>query len=77
MHKQYQDDFLFVGVSHKIRSMNPILQAGEFIDDWGCLFKGVSDGFGAHPTRLLIDFSERVCLVSGFVTVSACLLVLG
>ena len=54
MRKQFQDDFLFVGVIHRTRSMNPSLEIGEFTDDWGCLFREVSDGVGAHPTRQII-----------------------
>ena len=55
MHRQYQNDFVFAGGRYRKRSRDQSLEAGEFTDDWGCLFRAAPDGVGSHPTRPIIN----------------------
>lgn len=54
MRAKYSDDFVQRGPRLKKRAADPLMEPGEFTDDWGCLFRGAPDGVGAHPTRAII-----------------------
>jgi uroporphyrinogen decarboxylase len=55
MRRQYSDDFVYAGVPLTKRAADPILEPGEFTDDWGCLFAAAPDGVGSHPTRPIVN----------------------
>lgn len=51
LRKVYRDDFIQCSTTLEKRMEDPILEPGEYTDEWGCLFKAAPDGVGAHPTR--------------------------
>ena len=54
MHKKYTDDFIQYGVRLEKRAVDPVMEPGEYTDEWGCLFCAAPDGVGSHPTRPII-----------------------
>lgn len=54
MRERFSDDFVQCYPVLQKRAVDPVLEPGEFTDDWGCLFRMAPDGVGAHPTRPII-----------------------
>jgi len=55
MREQYSDDFVLSGIKLTKRATDPVLEPGEYTDEWGALFCASPDGVGAHPTRAIVD----------------------
>ena len=55
MREQHSDDFLSANMRLTKRATDPVLEPGEYTDDWGCLFRASPDGVGAHPTRAIVQ----------------------
>jgi len=58
MRGEYTDDFIKQGARLEKRAPDPEMEAGEFTDDWGCLFRAAPDGVGSHPTRPIVRSIE-------------------
>ena len=46
MRLRYSDDFVKSTPMLDKRAQDPVLEPGEFTDDWGCLFRAAPDGVG-------------------------------
>ena len=56
---QFSNDYVESRLVIEKRASDPELEAGEFTDDWGCLFAAAPDGVGSHPTRAIITSLDR------------------
>jgi len=54
LRREYDNDFIQVGVRYEKRAEDPPMEPDEFTDVWGCLFEPGPDGAGARPARPIV-----------------------